>query len=421
MRSMPKRYAGKSCAVLDSGGLFVSIAEALAKDFDRVSYYRHSRSSDVTTSEATVGKGLAGVTRVDDYHRLIGETDLWVFPDVYMGAAQLDLTERGESVWGARMAEELELDRIACRKHVDKLGISIGPWAVVTGITELRAYLKAHDDMWVKFSPRGDRETFSSKSYRLTEGVVDELSLTLGPERETKRFSVEAHIPDAIEIAYDGPTVDGQWPSVAVCGVEVKNKAYIGKVLDYEDFPDALREINDKLTPTLKRYQYRSWWAAETMKTKDGYYFSDPCCRMGSPGAELWPLLYSNFPVILYEGARGKMIEPDPNATWAVELVLSSGWARKHATPIFVPEEIADNVTFRNYRRKDGIVYALPQSHEDDIIANVVAIGDDLDETIAQAKEYAGQVEAFEIDFSEYDLDRAKQRMDELKDFGITL
>ena len=210
------RYKAKTVCVVDNG-LFVEIAVKLAKDFGRVLYYMPWTSGYPNSNIMLPGIGLPGVERIDAFWPLLDEIDLFVFPDVYEGALQVQLEKMGKRVWGSRNGGDSSYSRADSKKHMASLGIDIGPWKLVKGITALRKHLEANDDQWVKITrTRGDFETFHSANYRISKPKIDELEHQLGAKGEIMEFIVETGIPDAVEIAYDGWTIDGRFPKNSI-------------------------------------------------------------------------------------------------------------------------------------------------------------------------------------------------------------
>ncbi len=177
------------------------------------------------------------------------------------------------------MGAELELDRPKSKEASKKLGIDIGPYKVIMGLDALRKHLKANDDQWVKVSStRGDMETFGAKTYQHVEPRLDELEHNLGAKKKIMEFTVEQGIPDAIETGYDGYCIDGKYPKGAMTGVEVKDEAYLMKTVRWQDLPEMVRSVNQKLAPALKRYGYRGFISTEVRCCEDGKaYLIDPC------------------------------------------------------------------------------------------------------------------------------------------------
>jgi hypothetical protein len=159
----------KSVLIFDYG-TFVSFAERLARDFGKVYYYSPWKSSFPQAKYNAIGEGLVGVERVNNFWDFADDVDLFIFTDVMDGDLQLHLQSIGKTVWGSRKGEEMELDRIGMKELMKEIGWPVSHYEVVKGMTNLRKYLKEHENVWVKISTyRGDFETFKSVNFDFIE------------------------------------------------------------------------------------------------------------------------------------------------------------------------------------------------------------------------------------------------------------
>lgn len=414
------RYKNKTALVFDNG-LFTELAVKLARDFGKVYYYMPWQSAYVKSNIMLPGKGLSGVTRVDRFFELLPELDIIVFPDVYEADLQSYLEKQGKRVWGSRHGDELELFRADSKKHMAKLGIDVGPWKLVKGIAELREYLKTHDDQYVKISrTRGDFETFHAETYEIVKPKLDKLEHQLGAKGTITEFIVEEAINDAVELAYDGWTIDGEFPKNTMVGIEVKDRGYVGKATRYADLPQPVKDVNQKLSPTLRDYGYRNFFAAEMRVTKDGKaYVIDPCCRLGAPPNEMMMEMVTNLSDIIWHGAMGEIVEPIFAAKWAAELLLISEEADNSWVPFEFPASIRDRVKLRDATRIDGTYYCVPQASGHPEIGAVVGMGDTMDDAIKDCRALAEKVKGYYVETFPQTLDDATEQIKKLKEFGI--
>jgi len=417
---MVQDYSNKCCAVHDNG-LFVEIAVTLSKYFGKTYYYSPWESQFPRSNQNLIGKGVEGITRVDDFSSIIEEVDLFCFPDVYFGGLQLQLEAMGKRVWGSRKGEELELCRRESKEYMKRLGIPIGNYKVVVGLPALRAYLRNHGNQWVKIScTRGDMESFHSPSYDLVEPKLDELEHVLGAKSKIMEFIVEDSIDDAVEISYDGYCVDGVFPDLAMVGLEIKDKGYLGVIEEKNELLKEISSVNEKLAPTLQAYGYKNFISPEMRITREEIgYVIDPCCRAGSPPNEVQQVMFTNLPDIFWYGAEGTCIEPIPAGKHAAELLIHSAWADKNWQAISFPEEIRDNIKLRNLTVIDGKYYVVPQSVGLPEIGAVVAVGDSREEAVEKVKDYARQIEGYFIDIFPETLDQAEEEIAKLNSMGI--
>lgn len=418
-------YKNKTVCIVDNGD-YTSIAETLAKSFGRTYYYTpRADPCYPSSSSEMVGSGLPGVTRILDMwaKNVFDEVDLWVFLDIYDGNLQMHLQDLGKRVWGSRNGDELENDRELSKKHLKSLGLKVGPYKIVEGIENLRAWLKMHENQWVKIErTRGDMETFFSKNHKEIEPVVDRLAYKLGEKKQVMRFYCEDEIKDAVEIAYDGYTVDGQFPDRSLVGIEIKNKAYASNVRESKDWPKQVRELNEKLSPALKGHQYRNFFCFEMRVTKDGTPWPiDACCRMPLPPGELQQMMIGNLPEIFWYGAEGKLIQPEMAAKAGVEVIIRSGWAEENWQSLSFPEKIRENVKLRRHCIMNGRDYVVPISAQVAELGGIVAVGDSIEEAAKEVKKLVKQVEGHGLEMFPDALDEAGEEFEKIAKFGIKL
>lgn len=415
-------YSSKTVCVVDNG-LFCDVSTVLARSFGKVYLYIPWENAYPKGNQLIVGKGLEGVEKVDSIWPILNKVDLFVFPDIYHGPLQEHLESLGKRVWGSRMGEEMELFREFSKEAVKRSGLAVGDYTAVVGVDALRDHLKAHKNQYVKISrTRGDMETFKAPSYRLVEPRIDELEHRLGAKKTITHFICEDAIPEAVEVGYDGYTIDGQFPSVAMTGIEVKDKGYVGVFKKYRDMSDQVREINRKMAPALKRYRYRNFWCAEARITKDGTpWVIDPCARFGSPPSELAMLMYTNLPDIMWHGAAGELVDPIPAGKWGAEVMLISSWANENWQAIDFPKAIRQHVILHFPVVIDGRYYVTPQGFDLPCIGAVSAVGDTMEAAVKQVRQLAEQVKGYYIEAPVDCFDEAEHEIAHLKQFGIDL
>ena len=405
------KYPTKSVCVVD-GGLFEELAVTLAQDFGKVFYHCPWQHSPFPRSNASlVGLGLPGLTLAPRFWDVVPDTDLFVFPDVYQGDLQVELEVQGKKIFGSLKGDELELNRLESKKHLQSLGIPVGPYEPVKGLAALRRYLKEHEDQWVKCSVyRGDFETFPAPNYKFIESKLDSLEQSLGVKKYFQEFIVEQTIKGAIEIASDGFCIFGKYPGRSLLGIETKSKAYLGQMRAEAQMPGQIREFNAKLAPTLKDYGYRNFMSAEMFIKENGEWFvSDPCMRAGNPPLAVQLLFYENLAEIIWEGAQGKVVEPTSKFQWAAQLQLTSDWLDTNVVNVQFPEKLRENVKLINGLKYNGEYYLAPRHYKITNVGAVVAGGQTLQEAKEQCKEIAAQVKGYFIECNPEALDEAEE------------
>lgn len=414
------------CACVVDLGLYTSLAVRLAKDFGKVYYMSEWQEPFAKSKNQMVGKGLPGVTRIENIWDVKDEVDLFLFPDIYDGPLQRELVRQGKRVWGSMDGDELEILRAESKEHMKALGLNVGPYEVVTGMDALRKYLQKNEDRYVKIPGyyRGDAESFHSPSYDYIEPVLNELECTLGPFSKLMPFIVEESLPEAVEVGYDGYCVDGQYPKLAMVGIEVKDASYVLRVMPYTETPQQLQDVNDALADTFKKYKYHNWFSSEVRITEDGdAYPLDLTCRQPSPPGELEQLMWKNLADIVWFGAEGKCIDPEPAGEWGAEIILKAKymWTEENWMAVEIPKGCEDNVTLRSDCVIDGVRYIIPTSAGAPEFGSIVAVGDTMQEAIDLCKEIAEKIDGCYIDKNPGALDDANAEIEKLSEFGIDL
>lgn len=369
--------------VIDKG-LFLPIARRLARDAKAVTYFTpHERS--FPTVRDCIGDGFDDIQRVSSPWHDAEDVDCWCFPDVGFSDLQIELLRQGKIVWGARDGDELELSRGKFLEALRKTGLPLPQYGKVSGITKLRDHLRDREDLWVKISRyRGDCETFHWRSWEEDESQLDQLAVRFGPYREHVVFYVFDPIDTEIEDGCDSYCIDGEFPSLVIHGMEAKDKAYLGAFQRFADLPEELRRVNEAFAPILRQYGYRSFFSTEVRITDQGdSYFIDPTCRAGSPPSQVMAEMIGNYGEIIWQGANGILVDPEPAAKFGVQaMVCLKGDPREWRT-MRVTDELDRWLKCPDAIRVDDCLAFAPDlnnpSHE---IGWLVGIGDRMGEPI---------------------------------------
>src|SRR5579885_3383625 len=411
-------FSRNTVLVVDQG-LYVHVAERLAESFGRVLYYCNGWRSAFPVSERfNIGAGLEGIERVANFWEHVESADLIVFPDTYFGGEQVFLRRQGKRVWGSGNAELLELHRDELKAVLKGAGLPAGPYKIVTGIEALRGYLKDNPGVYVKGNVfRGDVETFRNSNWVVTAPLLDDLASRLGPRQSSTVFVVEDPI-EGVEAGYDGVCIDGRFPSVACFGYEAKDAGYVGKVVDYAELPQALREVNDRLSPALAALGCRSFFSTEIRVGPDRRpYLMDPAMRAGSPPSEAYIELFANWDEVIWTGANGEVAQLRPAAAYAAEIVLRSEWAREHFLALDIPRSVSRFIKVHGHCRIDGRDYAAPLGIRE--VGAAIGLGDSLEDAVGAALEHAEAVAGLELEFDRNALNAAMEAVAQGREFGI--
>ena len=413
-------FSTKSVVVVDNG-LFSEAATTLASSFGKV-YYTSPWVADYPSSYRTeLGEGFPEYERIEDIWDVVDDVDLFVFPELHQGPLQDYLVGRGKRVWGSRNGEELEVYRKEAKEYFESLSIPQAPYKVITGMTALRKYIKSRDKdkLWIKISlTRSDTETFCAEGYDMVKTRLDDFQARFGPTSEYREFIVEDNLPDTYDLAIDTYCIDGQYPQQSLLGNEQKDEGYIGVVKQWNEFPPKLTEIYEKLSPALKDFEYRNFFAVECRTGKSGMWLSDPCCRVGSPIFELELHMIKNFAEIVWEGAGGKMVQPQYRGKYGFEILLESQWVNEHPLLVEYPEEFRDQIKFRYATQFPDGLWIMPQ-RQGPAFGSVVAYGDSIDACVEEVEEIASQIKGVQVEAFTSSAEKLKKNLKDLATYGV--
>lgn len=408
----------KSILVIDNG-LFMEFALKLADFFGKVYYYVEWKDAYPGMAKAVIGTEWVNgkqlntfdgknFERVENLYDYLDKIDMVFFPDVYDGDMAQFLLDKGIPVAGSMKGEELELERWDTKQYFKKMGMDVQPIQRIVGMEALDKHLQGVKDKWVKISKyRKHFETFHHKKYELTKPLLDKIQKDMGPMSKIAEFIVEDNIEADVEEGIDIYTVDGKFPNYAFAGAEIKDMAFAGKFFRYNDLSEGLREVNDQISPILKKYGYRGFFSTEVRTTKEGkHYFIDPCCRLGSPPSELYQEMYTNLGDIVWNLGQGKIIDPIPANKYGMEVLIHGDGTIDSHQAVYFPPEIRKNVKLRNVLKVDGKYYTL-NLHGLPEVGALVVTGNTLEECKSKLERMAEVVEGYGMSVKVEALDEA--------------
>ena len=399
--------------VVDTSGNYVSLAERLAREYATVYYCIPSWVDSYPNPNKTlIGVGIEGITVVENPFDVYDEIDFWVFPDTYYGPFQEFLRAQGEITWGSGAAEELELYRHYVKEEMKKLGLPVGKYELVQGMTNLRLYLQKHEGVWVKVNKwRGLIETFFSETYELVKPQLDDIEFNKGIDAELIEFVCEDPI-DGREMGYDGYAMDDKYPEEWLSGLEVKDKAYAGQWRRYSELPKTMTEFCERFRPTFKEYGYRGFFSLENRITPKGVSFmTDFTARTPCPPGSLIMEIVKNLGEVMWAAANGEMVPAKPVARFGVELLIESSWAVCHSCAVYYPKEAAQLVKLKKHMVKDGVPTIVPIAYGTSDIGSVVGVGDSIVEARKDVEHVAKMLKGTEISIHMEALDNAEEAL----------
>lgn len=361
--------------------LFLPIAQRMAHGVKRVLYHCPSEEAFRTLNKSIYGDGYADIEMVDadEMWSLKDEIDLFMFPDSQGAGLQGDLESQGKLVWGSRGANHIEHKRDLFLKVLGKVGFPVPKQTTIKGVTKLGEYLADKDDKYIKISKyRGSLETYHWRSWDFDEGWLDALAVKFGPYKEKVPFMVFEPIDVVLENGADTYGVDGLWPSLMLNGSEYKDKSYLGAVTKFDDMPDNVKDVLEAFSGVLADYRFRNMWSMEMR----GDFFTDPTPRGGLPSTGSQLNLWSNFPDIVYYGAQGVLIEPEPVKQFSCECILTLKCPKGEWGKTRIPKELVPWAKFSGCCQIDGAICFPPTEQHGDEVGWLTSIGDTAQEAI---------------------------------------
>jgi hypothetical protein len=408
-------------ALVVDHGLFLPWAQMLARGYKKVYYHTPWEKAFPNIADCVIGDGFSDIERCDDVFDVINEVDLFVFPDIGFGGLQTYLESIGKPVWGSKKGDKLEIYRETFMSALKEVGLSVPKYQTIRGLNNLKLFLKDKEDKYIKMSKyRGDFETFHFVSWRESEPEMDKLAVRFGALKDQLSFIVVDPIDTEIEDGYDGYCVDGKFPSLAFHGMECKDKGYICSVQDYDDLPDQIKEVNEKIAPKLAQAKYRNTFSTEVRITEDDFFFIDPTCRLGSPPSQVMAELASNWCDVIWHGAHGELLDVKPTAQFGVQTVITAKREAGHWLVVDIPQKIRQWVKCGMCCEVDERLAFVPNDGEEKIVGWVVGIGDSVQEAIDHLKENC-QLLPDNVHTDTQSLVSLLQEMESAKDVGVVI
>lgn len=353
----------------------------------RVIYWNPDSRPYASIKQGCIGDGFEGIDVVRKIKPILKEVDLVCFPDSRLSDFQFIFESMGIKVWGSREGEDLEQAREFFLKTLGKLGLDVPPHTVVVGLDALKEHLWDKEDQYVKISHwRGDMETTHWRNRKMDEGWMDWLAVNLGPLKREMRFLVFPKIETDLEFGGDTYCVDGKFPSLMLNGIEGKDKSYMSAVTERGDMPEQILEVFEAFSPMLRDYGYRNQITNEVRIKGDKSYFIDATQRGGMPSTASQHLLWRNFPEIVWAGANGELIDPEPDGQFSIETMITSSCGHDTWDTVEIPKELEPWCRFSNCLYYDGAYVFPPDEMRSKDLGWLCAIGDTPKETLQTIK-----------------------------------
>lgn len=389
----------KTLIVVDHG-LYTCVAMDMAKYFGKVKYINPRSEPYGHSPQAFIGEGLPGVERIDNLWKHIDKADYIFFPDVYDGYLQKFLRNKGYRVCGSGQSEIMELNKTFFKTMIDKVGLPQSKTYRSEGLDDVWEFLKNKQggDYYIKNSEpfRGDWETIKYLNKYQLEILLDGKRKQLGPVRsKCIELLIEKKINSVCEIGADGFMLDGVMAPFSMCGYEIKDQGYIGKV--FKELPPIVNEINKKLEPIFKKIGgYAGPYSTEIRITENNKaYAIDLTTRCPSPptGVEL-NIYGKSYAQAIIDLSECKMPALKPLKKYGAEIILLSDSHDCSDIHIKFDPSIENNLKLKNAVCRKGQYYCVVNDN-DGCFGTMVGTGNTIKEAINQA---TSAMEGLEVD-----------------------
>ena len=435
-----------TCRIYGYGIFEIFLAQALGPmngGFGKVELFCPWMDSFCKPAPRWIGRNIPGVTRIWEFFDNKDKVDTWAFFDVGDADIQQDLRAQGRAIFGTGgrqkkdgspgpAASEIEIDRMLFKKTLIKRGLAVPKWKNITGIDNLRILAEEKPGFWVKphVGERGIFETFYVESYEQAAIIFDWIAHELGPMRNVTEFMTEASIP-GVEPGSDYFLSHGIPFERGLYGWENKGDGYACKVMKLSDMPQAVRKINDTMSPTWKECDIDGAISTEIRVGKSRVpYFGDACQRMGNPPAACISEIYENFPEIVRGIAHGEAVEPEfrgaekdedgsDKPVYAAELTIEASGADEKPIPFEMGKDEWRNIKLRTACRIDGEYYNLPFKKNGSTVAKAVGIGNSVEEAESKALEAAEKFRCKGKFYNKAVFEELHEAINEGKKYGV--
>lgn len=372
-------------------GLFLHIAQALARKCKGVYYFSPWEKSMCQIKDAIVGDGYPDIIRADSIWEVKDKVDCFVFPDCGFEGEQKELRSQGLPVWGSGDCDRYEVYRGKFLDALRGLKLPVPKHTLVRGLTNLRVLLKDREDVYIKTSRfRGDMETTHWRSWELDEGWLEYMAMQLGPAKEVLTFYVFDAIETTLEDGVDTFCINGQLPKTCIHGMECKDRSYLGTAVNMDEVDDRVTRFTHEFSSVLN--PYANAFSTEVRLTDEEDYFIDPTLRFGIPPSQVMVEMIDNLPEIIWSGANGELVEPEYAARFGVQAVVESKSEDCLWTSGEIPKEIQRWFKMPRSCQIGNKWCISPDPTYGPSIGWLVALGDSIQEAIDTLKAHASEL-----------------------------
>ena len=141
--------------------------------------------------------------------------------------------------------------------------------------------------------------------------------------------------------------------------------------------------------------------------------------RVGSPIFELELNMLKNLPDILWQGAEGKLVDPEYKGKYGFEVLVQSEWVDDHPLLVEFPEKYREQIKFRYGTQFPDGLWIMPQN-AGPIFGAIVACGDSLEDCFAEVEEISAELKGYKVQTFSGAVPELQKNLDKLEEWGIS-
>lgn len=405
-------------------GSYLFAAQVLGEKAKKVYYCMPDTRPYPDTRLAQIGCDLPEVERISSdprskkFWNILDKCDWVAFFDCYDSDFQEHLLKSGMPVFGCLGSSKMELERDYFLELIKSLNLPVAKTHRVHGVSEMMEYLKDVKDVrYIKGSMRGDFETKKFKSLLQIKPWVNELKSHLGEMAEEIDILIQNHIEAACEVGSDSFNVNGIFTGNPLIGYEIKDKGYVGKVMD--DYPEVIDKVLEKISPTFKKLGCQGNFSDELRIMDNGKtFFTDSTNRVPKPPGHSLCRVYKEWAENVRSIAHGEMPKLKPASKYVAEYILHSEDNIKNDLYVTFPKDNKDYVMLSNHTKEGDGYYCIPNDNGG-YFGGVIGLGDTLDEAIENCKDVMSEIEADGLDYEPSIFDQAQEQIEKGEKYGI--
>jgi len=394
----PVSYSDLRILVIDTN-LAIDHALRFAQEGHQVFYYLANLSAFPKLNDTIAGDGFSELTKIEDYGQVLKDVDLVYITDNCFPQLAVQLRDQGLRVYGpSPELAKWENDRIYSYRRMSQLGIATPVSHVVTGVKDLRSFLRDRCDgnrsFFIKINKvRGNIETFSTKSEE--EATVMLAQAGFGPYLEELSFLVQEEC-EGVEIGVDAFVARDQISRPYSYTIEEKGRGNVAKWVQRSEFES---RFYDHVLSVAKDDDYRCNLSIEGFWDGMELRVIDVTSRNPYPVSSLYPRFIRNWTEVIFSTAEGRSVDVKVGKPYMMEVTISTDdlslW-RVIDFPELLLKMPGDGIGFRRVVKKKGQYWYVPG---DSLVATINVEGDSLQECEAKAKELLDEVQSICIQY----------------------